>query len=191
MANEFYNHITKFSDLSALDFRGVMAYFEPISLEKKGMLQIEGSVSPQKYFVVSGCLHMFFTDDQGVEKTVFFAMENWWIGDHLNFYKDSPSGFGIQAVETSEVLGISVANMNALLKEFPIMERYFRRVYEVGYGAALMRMKYIYDHSKEEIFIQFRKQFPEFVQRVPQYLLASFLGLTPEYLSKIRGKELS
>ena len=71
------------------------------------------------------------------------------------------------------------------------MEKYFRTIYQTAYGAALMRIKYINSLSKEEMFFRFRDSFPEFVQRVPQYLLASFLGLTPVYLSEIKRKQLA
>ena len=80
---------------------------------------------------------------------------------------------------------------DSLLNKFPKMERYFRTIYETAYGAALMRFKYINTYSKEEIFFRFKEKFPEFVQRVPQYVLASFLGLTPEYLSEIKKKQFS
>jgi hypothetical protein len=71
------------------------------------------------------------------------------------------------------------------------MERYFRFVYQRAFGAMQMRIKYLYDFTKEEIFLHFIQHFPEFVQRIPQHLLASFLGFTPEYLSEIRKKTRS
>ena len=71
------------------------------------------------------------------------------------------------------------------------METYFRKVYQIAYGASLVRLKYIFNYSKENIYFHFTENFPEFEQRVPQYLIASFLGLTPEYVSKIRNQKLS
>ncbi|MGV3540028.1 MAG: Crp/Fnr family transcriptional regulator [Rufibacter sp.] len=99
-----------------------------------------------------------------------------------------PTQFCIQAVEASEVLVLEHAAQEALLKNVPKMERHFRCIYQRAFAASQMRIKYLYDYSREELYHHFHQHFPEFVQRVPQYLLASFLGITPEYLSEIRGK---
>nr|WP_299035759.1 Crp/Fnr family transcriptional regulator [uncultured Tenacibaculum sp.] len=115
-------------------------------------------------------------------------MENWWLTDFLAFQNQKHANFTIETVENSEVLSISSSKYTELLNQFPLLEKYFRNIYETAYGAALMRLKYINSYSKEEMFFRFREDFPEFVQRVPQYLLASFLGLTPEYLSEIKRK---
>jgi len=160
-------------------------------VEKKEVLARSGSKCDQLFFVAKGCLHSYFTDQAGVEKTIKFAIEDWWITDFLAFHHQRETEFTTQAVEPSEVLRISHNSYEQLLNAHPALERYFRNVYEVTSGAALMRMKYIFDYSKEEIFNRFREQFPEFVNRVPQYMMATYLGLTPEYLSKIRGKKLS
>ena len=72
-----------------------------------------------------------------------------------------------------------------------MLERYFRTIYQIAYGASLIKVKYLYDLSKEEIYLHFTEHFPDFAQRVPQYLIASFLGLTPEYVSEIRAKNRS
>ena len=71
------------------------------------------------------------------------------------------------------------------------MEVYFRNIYEIAYGAAIMRMKYIFTYTKEEIYFKFRDAFPDFVNNMPQYLVATYLGLSPEYVSKLRRKDVS
>ena len=133
-------------------------------------------------------MHLYFIDNLGNQKTSQFAIENWWLTDFLAFQNQKQSNFNIETVENSKVLSISFSKYQELLDKFPKMEKYFRTIYETAYGAALMRLKYVNCFSKEEIFFRFRDNFPEFVQRVPQYLLASFLGLTPEYLSEIKRK---
>lgn len=134
---------------------------------------------------------MFFVNEKGVEQTTQFAIENWWMSDYLSFERGQPSDFSIQAVEKTEVLSIDHFSQEALLKDFPFMERYFRLVMQHAYAASQYRIKYLYGLSREELYHHFNRHFPEFVQRVPQYLLASFLGFTPEYLSEIRAKKLS
>lgn len=150
-----------------------------------------GKKCTTNYFVSSGCLHMYFITDKGAENTIQFGIENWWITDSLAFHNQGVTDFYIQAVEKSEILCIDYTKQEELLSRFPELERYFRIIHQIAYGAALMRMKYIFNYSKEDIFFLFRDRYPEFVQRVPQYLIASFLGLTPEYLSEIRKKKRS
>ncbi|WP_228466839.1 Crp/Fnr family transcriptional regulator [Adhaeribacter swui] len=160
-------------------------------IKKKENLLINGQVCRANYFVEQGCLRLYFTNDQGVEQTTQFAIENWWLSDYSSYATQQPSTFGIQAVENSRIMAISWQAQETLLKQLPILEKYFRLVYQKAYAAYQWRIKYIYDYSKEEMYHQFLKNYPEFVQRVPQYLLASFLGFTPEYLSEIRKKSIS
>lgn len=102
-----------------------------------------------------------------------------------------PTEFYIQAVENSVVLVIDKQLQDKLVLEHPKLERYFRFIYQRAFAASQMRIKYLYDFSKEEAYLQLCKNQPEFVQRVPQYLIASFLGFTPEYLSEIRNQKRS
>lgn len=134
---------------------------------------------------------MFFVNEKGVERTVQFAIENWWMADFLAFQNKNQTEFSIQAVEKSQLLCISYEKQEQLLAQFPQLEKYFRIIYQIGYGAALVKMKYLFDLTKEEIYFHFTENFPDFAQRVPQYLIGSFLGLTPEYVSEIRAKKRS
>ena len=111
--------------------------------------------------------------------------------DFLAYQNKTRTGFYIQAVENTQLLAISYQDHERLLAEFPILERYFRMVYQIAYGSSLMKMKYLFNYSKEELYFHFTDHFPEFAQRVPQYLIASFLGHTPEYVSEIRAKKRS
>ena len=141
--------------------------------------------------MVQGCLNMYFINDKGENQSVQFAIEIWWISDWLSSYRNKESEFYIQAVESSKILVISKTNQEKLLVEFPKMERYFRIIYQIAFGASLYRIKFLYQGSKAERYFHFVKRHPEFAQRIPQYLIASFLGLTPEYVSEIRAKHIS
>src|SRR5690606_6104888 len=118
---------------------------------------------------------------KGVEQTLEFAIETWWITDNMAYEHQQATEFYIQAVEPSEVLYITQGNQEKLLHTFPEMERYFRFVYQRAYAAAQMRIKFLYSLSKDAFYFHMLERHPEFVQRVPQYLIASFLGFTPEY----------
>jgi CRP/FNR family transcriptional regulator len=185
---ELIKHIEIITGAPVDDAGAVMHSFTRSQVEKKEIIQQANHACKNLFFVVRGCLRMFFVDSKGVERTTQFAIENWWLTDFLAFGKQQPTEFSIQAVEPTEVLSISHDAYELLLQEHPQMERYFRKIYERGYGASLLRMRYQQDFSREELYRHFASLFPEFVQRVPQYLLASYLDITPEYLSELRKK---
>lgn len=189
--NTLINHVKTYLTLSEKELSEIVPFFDSQSYNKKETLLFAERRCNKLFFVVKGCLQLYFIDSLGNQKTTQFAIENWWLTDFLAFRNQKQSSFYIEAVEDSEVLSISFSKYQQLLDQFPRMEKYFRAIYEIAYGAALMRLKHISNFSKEEIFFRFRDDFPEFIQRVPQYLLASFLGLTPEYLSEIKRKQLS
>lgn len=184
----FKAHLDKFITISDEDFASVLSFFKVSEVKKKHDLVLSGEICRSVYFVQKGCLRKFFINEKGVEQTTEFAIENWWITDTFAYERQAPSGFTIQSVEPSVVLILDLQSQEALLKKHPVMERYFRMVYQRAYAAAERRIRYLYEMSREELYIHFSTQYPWFVQRIPQYLIASFLGFTPEYLSEIRAK---
>ncbi|KOS07248.1 cyclic nucleotide-binding protein [Flavobacterium akiainvivens] len=188
MTHLIINHIRRYVAVPDEDVAGILSYFETVTLSKKQNLLEEGQHCNHSYFVVSGCLRLFFINEKGGEQTTQFALENWWMSDFLAFGGPRPAVFYIQAVEKTEALALSHTQHEKLLDNYPYLEKYFRLIYQKGYGASQQRIRYLYGLSREELYHQFAKQYPQFVQRVPQYLLASFLGFTPEYLSEIRNR---
>ncbi len=188
MAELFKKHIERFVQISNENFPGVLSFFGRQSVKKKQNLLEEGKICRYHYFVLSGCLRKFFINEKGVEQTTEFAIETWWMTDNMAFERQRPSTFYIQTVENSEVLQIDYSSQEKLVAAYPIMERYFRFIYQRAYAASQMRIKYLYDFSKEEMYHHLVEHYPEFVQRIPQHLIASYLGFTPEYLSEIRKK---
>lgn len=184
-------HIEKLLQEPVPDYEGIETFFEPVDLRKKQNLLTEGKICKGNYFVVEGCLRMFFVNEKGVEQTIQFALEHWWLADYTSFSAQSPSEFFIQAVEPAKVLGITLSAQEELLRAYPLLERYFRLVHQRAHAASQFRIKYQYGNSREELYYHFVRLFPEFVQRIPQYLLASYLGFTPEYLSELRRRSIS
>lgn len=181
-------HISKITGDALLDHSAILSAFESHTVKKKQILLEEGKACKDYYFVVKGCLRLYFLDNNGVEQTIQFALENWWMTDLDAFNAGKKSVYSIQALEATEVLAIDHKSYEKLLNEHPVMEQYFRRVYERAYAASLFRINYITRLSKSEFYVFFRRLYPEFVQRIPQKILASFLCLTPEYLSELRRK---
>ena len=189
MDNGLIAHIRKFVKLTKEEEAILLNCANPVEIKKKDYLLKEGQVCKANYFVEKGCLRLLFIDDKGIEQTAQFAIENWWMADYASFWGGAPSGFFIQAVENSRIIVFDKSVLEELYTKLPQLERYFRLILEKSYGAAQWRIKYIFSLSKEDMYKTFISSYPEFGQRVPQYMLASFLGLTPEYLSELRKKK--
>ena len=188
MVDNLIKHFRKYVEIDPEDSHILLDYFQARTFAKKENLTLENTKCKFHYFVVKGCLRMFFINDKGVEQTTAFAIENWWITDYLAFDKGAYTDFTIQAVETTEVLQIGYHGQEELLHKFPQLERYFRLIYQRAYSASQLRTKYLYSFSREEFYHHFNDNFPGFTSRVPQHILASYLNMTPEYLSEINNK---
>jgi CRP-like cAMP-binding protein len=188
MQELLHQHLKKFADVKDVEFNELIKFFELLKMKKKEILLAEGQLCRRNFFVLKGCLRMFFIKENGMEQTTQFAIENWWMTDNLAFLQQQSSSFAIQAIEQSEVLSISFEAQEEMLSQFPQMERYFRKVYEKSFAAAQLRIRYINDFSREQLYHHFALLQPAFLQRIPQYMLASYLGFTPEYLSEIKKK---
>ncbi len=191
MREQFKKHLDKFIKISDDEFADITGYFEQQTLKKKENVLTEGQICKASYFVLDGILRKFFINEKGVQHTTEFAIENWWMTETFSYINQTATEFYIQAVLPTEVLVIRQNAFDDLLEKHPVMEKYFRMVYQKAYAAAQMRVKLLYEHSREELYRQFLKNQPAFLQRVPQYLVASYLGFTPEYLSEIRKKNFS
>lgn len=184
-------HFRKFCDIEPDKLSLVEPFFEYRRYTKKEILLQEGHRCHEKFFILKGCIHLYYLRQDGVEQTIDFAIENWWASDFMAFQHSTTAQFSIRALETTEVLCITAERQRELLTRVPEVNEYFHLVFQKAYAAAQMRFRMLYELSKEELYDNFRQHFPAFLQRVPQYLLASFLGFTPEYLSEIRKRYLS
>jgi CRP-like cAMP-binding protein len=184
----FQQHIEKFIQISSDEFEEIKKFFDTKEVAKKENLLEEGQICRYHYFVLTGLLRKFYINEKGIEQTTEFAIETWWLTDNFAYERNITTEFYIQAVEKSLVLYITQEKQEKLLEKFPMMERYFRFVYQRAFAAAQKRIQFLFSFSKEEFYFQAVKNHPDFVQRVPQYLIASYLGFTPEYLSEIRKR---
>lgn len=187
MHKPLFDHIEKFVALEASDIDKLESCLELSKIKKKEHILEEGQICNTMYFVVKGCVRQYIINPKGSEQTLQFAIENWWITDYLSYHNHIPSSFYLQAVENSEVIAIDKNVLESLLIEIPNLERYFRIVTQKSFGAMQMRIKFLFTMSAEERYHHFNDHFPEFVQRVPQYMLASYLDFSAEFMSKIRA----
>ncbi len=191
MPERFKAHLHKFTAATDDEAVQILSYFQTRTVGKKENLLTTGQVCQWLYFVERGILRKFYVNEKGVEQTTELAIENWWITDHFAYESQSITESTIQAVEPTDVLALHRDAREKLLAQHPVMEKYFRCVYQKAYAAAQMWIKFMYGFSREELYHHFCKKHPEFLQRIPQYLLASYLCFTPEYLSEIRRKSIS
>lgn len=181
-------HIRRYVELNENEISALNHYIITIRLNRKEFLLQKGQVCNSLFFVEQGCLRMFFINKKLSEQITQFALEGWWLSDYFSFMDNVPSEYYIQTIEKSIILAIDRVQIDNLFQEIPQLERYFRITMQKAVAAAQHRSKLEFEMSKEEFYIHFSTSFPEFIQRVPQYMIASYLGLTPEYLSELRKK---
>jgi len=191
MIQPLINHIEKFVPVHPDKADLLESFFEHKIYKRRAPLLTEGHPCHEKFFIIKGCVNLYYLRQNGTEQTIDFALENWWTSDFTAFQRGTDSQFSIRAIENTEVLAITAARQTELLKQMPELNAYFHLVFQRAYAASQMRFRFLFEFSKEELYQHFMRHFPTFTQRVPQYLLASFLGFTPEYLSEIRKKYLS
>ena len=187
MYSVLLEHIQKFITLESSEIDLLESSLDITKIKKKQHVLQEGQFCNTMYFVTKGCFRQYIINSKGTEQTLQFAIECWWITDYLSYHNNVPSNFYIQAVENSDVIAIEKPVLESLLIQIPKLERYFRIVSQKTFGAAQMRIKFLFTMSAEERYQHFYNQNPEFVQRVPQYMLASYLDFSAEFMSKIRA----
>lgn len=190
MHNNIIGHINKYIYLDETEAITINKYIEIHQFKKKEFVLKEHKICNHLYFVEKGCLRMYFINKKGAEQITEFALDNWWISDYQSFMNNTPSDYYIQTIEESTIVSINHQNLDKLLIELPRLEKYFRIIMQKAVAGAQHRSKLLYEMSKEEFYLHFRTSFPEFMLRVPQFMIASYLGLSPEYLSELRKKFL-
>ena len=164
-----------------------------ISIEKickKTIWLQEGNICKYGSYMVEGCVRYFNTNEEGVETTSQFSFEDWWIGDMQSIIYGTPSKTSIEALEDCLLLNISNTDFNYLLKNSKSFAEFKQKSRAKAYQAALERTSEL-RKSAEIRYTDLLTKFPDIIQRVPQYYVASYLGITPESLSRIRKKMAS
>ena len=154
----------------------------------KTIIVTAGEISHYSYFVNSGLLRSFNINDNIVEHVLSFACEGWWIGDMYSLISQKPGYLFIEVLEDAEVVLLSKENQEILYQEIPKLERFFRILAENSLVAHQERLMDNLSLSAEERFDKFCKRYPTIIQRVPQKQIASYIGVTPEFFSKMKSR---
>ena len=147
-----------------------------------------GDVAKYEYFVTKGCLKVYSLDEEGSPHISMFAVEDFWTGDIASFMTKEPTRYFIKATEDSELLGISRANYDLLFQEIPKFEGFYRQLYQRSLISYIRRSNHGISLPAEERYIAFKNQYPNLLHRITQKDLAAYIGITPEFMSKIITK---
>jgi CRP-like cAMP-binding protein len=150
----------------------------------------EGDVCKYTAFVEKGSLRSYSIDEKGNEHILQFALEGWWISDQYSLFTGEPSSYNIDAIEDSDLLLITHASFESMMNKIPRMEKYFRLLLQNNMIALHRRLVASLSLSAEEKYTNMVNAYPNIIQRVPQHMIASYLAITPETLSRIR-KQMS
>lgn len=148
----------------------------------------QGDICRIECFVTSGCAKTFTIDENGQEHILLFSIEDWWIVDLESFTNQTPATQNVQCLEDTEVLQIHQSNIEEIFEQIPKMERFFRKIVERAYIAFQKRVMRNFSLNGKEKYLAFQQLYPKIEKRVPQYLIASYLGITKEFLSKIKSQ---
>ncbi|WP_192822668.1 Crp/Fnr family transcriptional regulator [Rufibacter sp. LB8] len=173
--------------LSPEEEAAFLAICETKEAKKKEFLLRTGELNHALYFVNSGCLRSFIVDQSGKEVNLEFAVESYWISD-VAFNK--PALLSIQALESTQFVQINIQAFEALTQEFPVFNLFFRKLLQNGYFAFKKRMLSGMTQTAAQNYRDFLLKFPSLSQRIPQYHIASYLGITPEFFSTIKSDGL-
>ena len=178
------------ASFSEEDLQKCKNYFVPKKIRKRQYVLQEGDVCIKSVFIERGSLYSCTIDDKGTQHVIQFAFEGWWIGDLYSFLTSEPSKMNIEALEDSDVLTIERQDHFKLLSEVPKYETYYRILFQDAYVALQRRVSSTIGLTAEEKYQRLINQYHAFINRVPLHLIASYLGVSPETLSRIRKQML-
>lgn len=179
------DHIEKILPLTDEELTFVSTHFTTRKYKKHQYLVQEGDEVKYCYLVISGLLKLVYNDDNGKDHIVSFAMEDWWESDYYAYYTQSAATMSLQCLEDTEVYCFSFENYKKLCAEFPKIEHFFLQKSNFGFLAAQRRILSLLTSNAKERYEQLLKQYPSLLQRVPKSLLAAYLGVSRETLSRL------
>ena len=186
---KYINNYTS-TPLSESELESISTAFVPKKIKKKQLLLHEVEHCKYFAFIAKGAMRQYLVDDKGVEHIVHLGIENWWMGDRESWALLKPSIYYIDAWEDCELLLITRADTLRLVKQFPAFEEMVRRMDERSNIAAQKRIASTISLTAEKCYADFAVRHPDFLQRFPQHIIASYLGITKDTLSRVRKHAL-
>ncbi|PZP50299.1 MAG: Crp/Fnr family transcriptional regulator [Pseudopedobacter saltans] len=188
MYESILSNIQKYVSLTESEQSQLCEILQYKTYEKKKILLREGEICKFEYYIVKGCMRTFYVNESGVEVTIQFGLEDWWVSDVCSFSEQSPSRLFVECLEDCEVLMLTPTTKETLLKTIPKLERYFRLLVQKHMNALQNRLINTISMSATARYLEFISTYPTVQFRVPQYYIASYLGVSAEFVSKIRKR---
>jgi CRP-like cAMP-binding protein len=187
MRHPLRQHIEEIINLTDEEFDFVLSHFQKIKKRKHQYIVQTGDIVNKEYWILKGCLKSYFIDDNGKEHILQFGMENWWITDYESFVKQIESKTSIDCIEDSELLYITFENREKLTAKMHKMERFWAKKSKIGRIALQNRILSLLKNSSKEKYNLLLEQYPKLFQRVPKKMIASYLGVSRETLSRLNS----
>lgn len=181
-------YVDQFVKLSPEDAQQLLAAFQKVNLKKKQLIVQPDFPTPYRYYLLEGAMRAYVAAENGQEHTISLAIEDWWITDYNSYLYQQPATMFVMALEDTVALRLSHQKEQELKLQNPKFETFFRMIAERGLAYQQRRVITNLTMTAEERYRDFLEKYPLLVQRFPQYTLASFLGMTTEYLSKLRKR---
>ncbi|MDC1161882.1 Crp/Fnr family transcriptional regulator [Tenacibaculum sp.] len=191
MNPKLIEYIRRYISISEVEIDTFQSYLKPKKIKKQEFLLKQGQFCKSRYYIKKGCIRLFYIDNKGNEQIIHFGIDNWWITDYESLINKTSSKLYIQAIENTELFELSQESFDELCNQLPQTEQLFRKIMEKRYIAIQKRIEFMYSLNGAELFKTFISENPEFTQRVPQYMIASYLGMSPEFISKIKNNFIS
>jgi len=179
--------VAKFITLSEEELVFFHSLLRLKKVRKKQFLLQEGEVCDFEGFILKGCTRTYYLDKEGVETILLFAVEDWWVSDIMSFAERKPSNLFIETIEDTELLTIDHAGKARLFERVPAFEKMFRLLVQRSLGVLQQRFYAAVSQTAEERYKAFLEKYPLVAQRVPQHQIARYIGVSPEFLSKVRS----
>jgi len=186
--SKLFENIQKHVSLDDFDKEYLKSVFSLSDIPRKELLLQQGELCRKIYFVEAGSFRAYNLTEEGKEATVMFAIEDWWITDMHSFVNLKPALLSLEALEDSRILALSFESFEELLTKVPKFERFFRILFQNAYEREQLRALDSISLSTEERYLRFKIKYPQIVEKVSQKQIASYLGVTPEFLSTIKKK---
>ena len=190
-ASNMRDHLLSYDFFDDTSLDRILPFFEQRVYKKKELLQRAGTISQEVYFIHKGCVRSFLLDSDGKEHTILFGTEGYWMGDLQSFTKKSFAAYNYQSIEDTEVFAINKSSWDLLMREESLFLKYVGILFRNALIVQQERIVELFTLSAEERYEKLKLSRRDLLNRVPQKHIASYIGITPEFLSQIRKNQSS
>lgn len=182
------DNIARYVTLTEAEVNRLTAIIRTTHVKKRQFIIQPGYVAQHRNYIVKGAFRVYHLDDNGKEHTVSIGIEDWFVSDFFSYIHQQPATSFAEALEDAVIFQLRYEDIEPLCREIHALSEYFRRTTEKAFAYSRRRVISNISKNAEERYLEYLEKYPQIVSRVPQYVLASYLGMSPEFLSKIRAR---